>query len=75
MHEWTSLNEETITTVNEKGEQEITIPENLITWVFEDGTFVPLAKLQNDKSYSIITDHLGTPFEAYNEEGAKVWTR
>ena len=44
-------------------------------WVFEDGTFVPIAKLQNGKSYSIITDHLGTPFEAYNEEGAKVWTR
>ena len=36
---------------------------------------MPLAKLQNGKSYSIITDHLGTPFEAYNEEGAKVWTR
>ena len=50
-------------------------PENLTTWIFEDGTFVPMAKLQGGKSYSIITDHLGTPTEAYDEEGKKVWSR
>ena len=75
LHEWTSSVDETISTVNENGETEISIPENLTTWVFEDGTFIPQAKLQGDKSYSIITDHLGTPTEAYDEEGQKVWSR
>ncbi|MCJ8289628.1 MAG: RHS repeat protein [Crocinitomicaceae bacterium] len=75
LHEWTAPIEETISIINADGEQELRIPENLITWIFEDGTFVPMAKLQNGKSYSIITDHLGTPIEAYDEEGEKVWTR
>ena len=29
----------------------------------------------NGKHYSIITDHLGTPIEAYNQEGALIWER
>ena len=33
----------------------------------------PAAKLVGDKSYSILTDHLGTPYEAYDENGEKVW--
>ena len=74
LHEWTEKAEESIFSINEKGEQELIIPENLITWVFEDGTFIPMAKLQGGKSYSIITDHLGTPTEAYDEEGKKVWS-
>ena len=36
---------------------------------------MPAAKLVGDKSYSILTDHLGTPYEAYDEEGKKVWAR
>ncbi|MFV0506143.1 MAG: RHS repeat domain-containing protein, partial [Bacteroidales bacterium] len=48
---------------------------DLITWVFEEGTFVPQAKLQHGKSYSIITDHLGTPIQAYDEFGTKIWSR
>ena len=47
----------------------------LTTWVFEENSFVPAAKLVGDKSYSILTDHLGTPYEAYDEEGEKVWAR
>ncbi|MCH2225361.1 MAG: DUF6531 domain-containing protein [Crocinitomicaceae bacterium] len=74
LHEWTSISEGSIQEVNAEGETEIRIPENLITWVFEDGTFIPMAKLQGDKSYSIITDHLGTPTEAYDENGEKVWS-
>jgi len=27
------------------------------------------------KAYSIVTDHLGTPVEAYNEQGEEVWYR
>ena len=36
---------------------------------------MPAAKLVGDKSYSILTDHLGTPYEAYDENGEKVWAR
>ncbi|MDG1331777.1 MAG: RHS repeat-associated core domain-containing protein [Crocinitomicaceae bacterium] len=74
LHEWTSGVDDAITQVNEDGEREIITPENLTTWVFEDGTFIPMAKMQGFKSYSIITDHLGTPTEAYDEDGKKVWS-
>jgi len=49
--------------------------ENLITWVFDEGTFIPSAKITKDGTYSIITDYLGTPVEAYNSDGEKVWER
>jgi len=47
--------------------------DNLITWVFEEGTFKPAAKLVKEKAYSIITDYLGTPKEAYDWWANKVW--
>ena len=56
-------------------DKEEPITENLITWVFDENSFVPAAKLVGDKSYSILTDHLGTPYEAYDENGEKVWAR
>jgi len=37
--------------------------------------FVPCGKISNAKHYSIITDHLGTPIEAYNQEGELIWER
>jgi RHS repeat-associated protein len=49
--------------------------ENLITWVFEEGSFVPCAKLMEDTSFSIISDHLGTPVYAFDTAGNKVWER
>ncbi|WP_052410289.1 DUF6531 domain-containing protein [Paenibacillus durus] len=48
-------------------------PDNLTTWVFEDGTFSPAAKLTAEGQYSIVTDHIGTPVEMYNETGERVW--
>lgn len=45
------------------------------TWIFEVGSFVPYGKIANGKHYSIITDHLGTPIEAYNQEGELIWER
>ncbi|MFK7783704.1 MAG: RHS repeat domain-containing protein, partial [Crocinitomicaceae bacterium] len=90
LHEWTFQLEETNETesgrplsgveVDESGNLRLKSPENLTTWIFEDGTFIPSdsyrkAKLKGDKAYSIITDHLGTPIESYNEEGKKVWSR
>lgn len=49
-------------------------PDSLITWIFQDD-FIPRAKLTKDSAYSIISDYLGTPVEAYDEEGKKVWER
>ena len=43
--------------------------------MFDENSFVPVVKLVGDKSYSILTDHLGTPYEAYDENGEKVWAR
>ena len=56
-------------------DKEDPVTDNLITWVFDENSFVPAAKLVGDKSYSILTDHLGTPYEAYDENGEKVWAR
>ena len=55
-------------------DKEEPVTDNLITWVFDENSFVPAAKLVGDKSYSILTDHLGTPYEAYDESGEKVWS-
>ena len=49
------------------------IPANLVTWVFNDG-FVPTAKITSQGNYSIISDYLGTPVEAYDVLGDRVWS-
>ncbi|MBW1296417.1 DUF6531 domain-containing protein [Aquimarina litoralis] len=53
-----------------------TVGDNgIITWVFEENSFIPTAKLKGTKKYSILVDHLGTPSQMYDEEGASVWER
>ncbi|RTQ92861.1 DUF6531 domain-containing protein [Lysinibacillus telephonicus] len=47
--------------------------DNLVTWVFNDG-FVPSAKITSEGHYSIISDYLGTPVEAYDDEGNRIWS-
>lgn len=42
------------------------IPKSLVTWVFDPETFILSAKLTKHGKYNIITDHLGTPVEAYD---------
>ena len=49
--------------------------EDFKTWLFEEESFVPLALIQEGKAYSIVCDQLGTPTEAYDEEGKEVWYR
>ena len=59
LHEWT-----------ETAESE----ENVITWLFEQDTFVPAAKLvANGECFSIVSDYLGTPLQAYDKQGNRVW--
>ncbi|MBC9932140.1 RHS repeat-associated core domain-containing protein [Chitinophaga qingshengii] len=80
LHEWSyPLSEKPVTAVNEYGElvmdrPEPVPPETLVTWVFDEGTMCPAAKLTATDQYTIITDHLGTPCEAYNREGKKIWS-
>ena len=47
----------------------------LTTWLFDERTFVPSAKIVGERRHSIITDYLGTPVEAYDEVGKRVWKR
>ncbi|QTB12154.1 RHS domain-containing protein [Lysinibacillus sphaericus] len=48
-------------------------PDNLVTWVFNDG-LISSAKITSEGNYSIISDYLGTPVETYDEEGNLVWS-
>ena len=47
--------------------------DNLVTWVYEEGSYVPVAKIQNGERYTIIRDYTGRPVEAYNSYGNVVW--
>ena len=41
--------------------------------MFEPGTFAPLAKMEGEKRYGVVTDHLGTPRMMADEAGALAW--
>ena len=72
IHEWRYKTTEI--QPDEKGESFQKEPiENITTWVFEEGTFVPTAKIQEGKQYSIVSDYLGTPIQMYDEQGNKTW--
>ena len=46
---------------------------DLATWLFEDDSFAPLAKLTRQGAYSVVYDHLGTPLELYDQAGIQTW--
>ncbi|MFO0549920.1 MAG: RHS repeat-associated core domain-containing protein [Polyangiaceae bacterium] len=45
----------------------------LTTWVFEPGTFTPLAKLEGRRRFGIVGDHLGCPTLLTTEAGRIAW--
>lgn len=47
----------------------------VVTWVFEENSFIPTAKLKNNQKFSILSDHLGTPVQMLNDSGESVWER
>ncbi len=47
--------------------------EGATTWVFEPGTFAPLAKVEDGRRYGVLCDHLGAPTEMRDEAGALAW--
>lgn len=61
LHEWQTL---------EVGSDEVL---DLATWLFEEESFAPLAKLTAHSVCGIVPDHLGTPLEMYDERGSLVW--
>ena len=53
---------------------EWTEENDMVTWLFEQDTFVPAAKLvANGGCFSVISNYLGTPLQAYDKQGNKVW--
>ncbi|MFB0860868.1 DUF6531 domain-containing protein [Paenibacillus oleatilyticus] len=82
LHEWKSEKAQAENNTEWVGEQsketqqlrQVLNPDGLITWIFEDGTFHPAAKITPEGSFSIVTDHLGTPVEMYDHAGEKVWS-
>ena len=48
---------------------------DMTVWLFDEESFVPMAMIKEGRSYSILTDQLGTPTEAYDAEGNEVWSR
>jgi RHS repeat-associated protein len=73
LHEWHIPAESSDMLINASGEAEIKPPENLISWIFNEETFIPAAKLVNKESQSIVTDHLGTPCHMFDKTGQKTW--
>ncbi|WP_143305845.1 RHS repeat-associated core domain-containing protein [Chitinophaga vietnamensis] len=79
LHEWSYPEKDRPhITIDENGEIQQSHPEpvpreTLTTWVFEGDSSILAAKIYNGHAYSVITDHLGTPCEAYDENGERVW--
>ena len=77
LHEWDYAEyDRPNTVVTEAGE--VTLDrqepvEDLITWVYDSDCYVPTAKLVDDKHYSIVSDYIGRPVQAYDDNGNIVW--
>jgi len=59
--------------LGEVGNDKDETSDNLITWIFDEGTSKPAARLKDGKMQSIITDYLGKPLEMYNSSGNQTW--
>ena len=77
LHEWDYTEADRPNTiVTETGEVTLDRPEpveNLITWVYDSDNYVPTAKIVGDRHYSIISDYIGRPVQAYDDNGNIVW--
>jgi RHS repeat-associated protein len=49
------------------------VTDDVITWVFDEDSFSPVAKLKGQKQYSILSDYLGTPTHLFNDGGEVIW--
>ena len=77
LHEWDYTEADRPNTiVTETGEVTLDRPEpveNLITWVYDSDSYVPTAKIVGGKHYSIVSDYIGRPVQAYDDKGNVIW--
>ena len=77
LHEWDyAESDRPNTIVTETSEVTLDRPEpveNLITWIYDSDSYVPTAKIVGDKHYSIVSDYIGRPVQAYDDKGNIVW--
>ena len=77
LHEWEYAEaDRPNTVVTETGEVTLDRPEpveNLVTWVYDSDSYVPTAKIVGDRHYSIVSDYIGRPVQAYDDKGNVVW--
>ncbi|MDM1409037.1 RHS repeat-associated core domain-containing protein [Myroides sp. DF42-4-2] len=77
LHEWHyKVNERPTLVVNEESDLAYDREEptdNLVTWVYSHG-YTPIAKIVDGQRYSIISDYIGRPVQAFDDRGAKVWS-
>ncbi|VTY04951.1 Putative deoxyribonuclease RhsC [Prevotella melaninogenica] len=77
LHEWDYTEaDRPNTVVTETGEVTLDRPEpveNLITWVYDSDSYAPTAKIVGERHYSIISDYIGRPVQAYDDNGNIVW--
>lgn len=77
LHEWKyDKSERPAAVADELGALKVKNQEpapDVVTWVYEDGSYVPSAKLLNEQRYSIVSDYLGRPVQAYSDRGQLVW--
>nr|WP_276563079.1 RHS repeat-associated core domain-containing protein [Lysinibacillus xylanilyticus] len=74
LHEWVESSYSCEPSILNASSNTENMDESLITWIFNEGSFVPSAKITSKGIYSIISDYLGTPTEAYDAEGKKIWS-
>ena len=69
LHEWIAA------ATDNEGQEKAFCPDgnSLTTWIFEEGTFVPAAKIRGDRQCSIVSDYMGTPIQMYDGQGNKTW--
>jgi RHS repeat-associated protein len=79
LHEWDyDKKDKSRAYLNDLGElikDEIEPINNLVTWIYDNNSYNPSAKILENETYSIVNDYLGTPIQAYNESGTLVWER
>ncbi|MFK7077411.1 DUF6531 domain-containing protein, partial [Flavobacterium oreochromis] len=77
LHQWEyKKGQEAETSVNDLGEVYLSQKEavdDLVTWIYQERTFVPSAKIQGEEQFSIISDYLGRPVQSYDQQGRLVW--
>ncbi|WP_159290945.1 DUF6531 domain-containing protein, partial [Tenacibaculum maritimum] len=71
LHEWKQYQQRHYTDEGIRADK--IVKHHKITWIFDEGSFIPSGKIKDNKKFSILANHLGTPTQMYDEEGEQVW--